>query len=260
MDTSDVNGRSQSPADDFPTAPPPGWLERTCFMIVGIIGSGAGGYTALERSNQLGAAFLLVIGAVFLVVGIQGTRLSGFTSGSTLVQLEQKKRIIADAIKKAQNEGNIEKASGIAEGADIAAPALGLANNVGLRYEFQVTDAIVSLGYDVMFSDLDRGFDLIVRDNRGRTIYVELKRYSRPMSRQSVQSILFQASAVQVPVLLITYTELSRAAQEAVNTVKNFYVAQWRAEDDNDQLATALRHVFASIPQSPHIGTEDQGQ
>ena len=49
---------------------------------MGIIAAGAGGYVAFERSNQLGSAVLLVIGAVFLIVGIQGTRLMRFTSGS----------------------------------------------------------------------------------------------------------------------------------------------------------------------------------
>ena len=184
------NRRPPLPPDDSSPASPPNWLERACFISIGVIAGGAGGYVAFERSNQLGAAVLLVIAAVFLVVGIQGTRLMRFTSGSNIVELEQKKRIITDAIEKAQDEGNIEKASGIAEGAAIAAPALGLAKNLGLQYELQVTSAIVGMGYFVTHSSLDSGFDLIIGGGTDRIIYAELKRYSRPVPRQIVEALI----------------------------------------------------------------------
>jgi hypothetical protein len=245
---------------DAPSPAPLNWLERTCCIIVGVIASGAGGYVAFERSNQLSSAVLLVIGAVFLIVGIQGTRLMRFTSGSNIVELEQKKRIIADAIEKAQDEGNIEKASGIVEGAAIAAPALGLAKNVGLQYEFQVAKAIVDIGYLVTPSSLDKGFDLIVRDGSARIIYAELKRLSKPVPRQLVEALIYRTSTRVVPVVLITYTELSRAAQEAVSTSGNLEVVQWRDENDDDRLAETLRRMFASISSSHRITIDDQLQ
>jgi Restriction endonuclease len=189
-----------------------------------------------------------VIGAVFLIVGIQGTRLIRFTSGSNIVELEEKKRILADAIEKAQDEGNIQKASGIVEGAAIAAPALGLAKNVGLQYELQVASAIVGMGYHATpSSSLDRGFDLIVADGNDRVILAELKRLSRPVPRQAVDALLYRTFTRRAPVVLITYTELSRAAQEVVNASGNLEVVQWRDEDDNDRLAETLRRMFASI-------------
>lgn len=240
---------------DTPSPPPPDWFERACCVIVGVIAGGAGGYVAFERSNQLGSAVLLVIGAVFLIVGIQGTRLMRFTSGSNIVELEQKKRTIVDAIEKAQDEGNIEKASGIAEGAAIAAPALGLAKNVGLQYELHVASAIVGIGYLVTPSSLDRGFDLIVRDGSDRIIYAELKRLSRPVPPQVVEALIYRASTIPIPVVLITYTQLSRAAQEAVSAAGNLEVVQWRDENDNERLAETLRRMFASIPR---IVADDQ--
>jgi hypothetical protein len=240
---------------DAASPAPPNWLERACCIIVGVIAGVAGGYVAFERSNQLGSAVLLVIGAVFLIVGIQGTRLTRFTSGSNIVELEQKKRIIADAIEKAQDEGNIEKASGIVEGAAIAAPALGLARNVGLQYELQVASAIIGMGYLVTPSSLDRGFDLIVRDESDHIIYAELKRLSRPVPPQVVEALIYRASAGPIPIVLITYTQLSRVAQEAISTAGNLEVVQWRDENDNDRLAETLRRMFASIPR---IATDDQ--
>lgn len=255
---SDRKGRLSLPTDAA-SGVSPSWLERTCCIIVGVIAGGAGGYVAFERSNQLGSAVLLVIGAVFLIVGIQGTRLMRFTSGSSIVELEQKKRIIADAIEKAQDEGNIEKASGIVEGAAIAAPALGLAQNVGLQYELQVASAIVGMGYlATPSSPLDRGWDLIVTDGNDRMVFADLKRLSRPVPRGLVGPLINRALTMPVPVVLITYTELSRVAQEAVSASGNLEVVQWRDEDDNDRLAETLRRMFASILSGPRITEDDQ--
>ena len=171
------------------------------------------------------------------------------------MELEQKKRIIADAIEKAQDEGNIEKASGIVEGAAIAAPALGLAENIGLQYELQVASAIVGMGYIATPSSLDRRFDLVVREGVDRIIYAELKRYadSRLVPSQIVEALIYWASKVLVPVILITNVELSRAAQEVISASGKLEVVQWRDENDNDRLAETLRHMFASIPSSPGI-------
>jgi hypothetical protein len=183
-----------------------------------------------------------------------------FASGSNIVELEQKKRIIADAIEKAQDEGNIEKASGIAEGAAIVAPALALNKHIGLQYELQVASAIVGMGYIATSSTIDRGFDLVIRDGGDRAIYAELKRYpdSRLVDSRIVEALMYRASVVQIPVVLITYTELSRAAQETVNASGKLEVAQWRDENDNDRLAETLRRMFASISTGPRIAADDQ--
>jgi hypothetical protein len=248
------------PADAPSQTSPPNRLERACCIIVGIIAGGAGGYVAFERSNQLGSAVLLVIGAVFLVIGIQGTRLMRFTSGSNIVELEQKKRNIVDAIAKAQDEGNIEKASGIAEGAAIAAPALGLSQHLGLQYEVQVASAIVGMGYLVTPSVLDdKGFDLVIRDGSDRIIHAELKRYAdfRPVSARILQALMYRAAATAIPVILITYTELSGEAREFIISRK-LEAVQWRDENDNDRLAETLRRMFGSISDGSRIASGDQ--
>jgi hypothetical protein len=228
---------------------------------VGIIAGGAGGYVAFERSNQLGSAVLLVIGAVFLVIGIQGTRLMRFTSGTSIVELEQKKRNIVDAIEKAESEGNIEKAFGIAEGAAIAAPALGLPQHLGLQYEAQVASAIIGMGYLVTPSVLDdRGFDLVIRDENGHIIHAELKRYadSRTVPARIVETLVYRVAATAIPLILITYTELSREAQKRVGPSGIIEAVQWRDESDNDRLAETLRRMFRSISGGSRIASDDQ--
>jgi len=239
---------------DAPPPPsPPNWLERACCIIVGVIAAGAGGYVAFERSNQLGSAVLLVVGAVFLVIGIQGTRLMRFTSGSNIVELEHKKRIVVDAIEKAQDEGNIEKASGIAEGAAIVAPALRLPRYIALQYELQVASAIVGMGYLVTVSLRDYSFDFVIRDETGRIIYAELKRYSdhNLIPLRTVEALANRASTMSTPVILITYNELSRQSQEIISASGNVESVQWRGEGDNDRLAETLQRMFASIVSNP---------
>lgn len=249
-----------SATDDPIPMLPPNWLERACFIIVGVIAGGAGGYATLERSNQLGAAVLLVIGAVFLVIGIQGTRLMRFTSGSNSVELEKKSRSLVRAVEKAQAEGNIEKASGIVEGAAIASPALGLSRDLGLQYELQVSGAIVGMGYLVKPFVLDSGYDLIISDESSGMIHAVLKRYSGLVSRRSVETLILRAVISPVPVVLITYSGLSISAQEAVISRGNLEVVQWRDENDNDLLADVLRRMFASIRRGSQTSADDQSQ
>jgi hypothetical protein len=49
--------------------------ERLLAGIVGAAAGAAGTYTVFETSNQAGSAALIVVGAAFLLVGVQGTRL-----------------------------------------------------------------------------------------------------------------------------------------------------------------------------------------
>lgn len=208
---------------------------------------------AFERSNQLGSAVLLVIGSLFLLIGIQGTRMISLTSGSNGVELERKRRDVEDAIKDAQDEGNLEKASGIAQGAAIVAPAALSASSRSMQYEFQVSAAITGMGYSVeeMFGP-DMGFDLRIRDTDDRLVYGEIKYYSRPVSRETVELIKGRAGLIRppAPVVLISATDLSKPAREIVENSPDIEVAYWRGDKDDADLMLALERAFASIPPS----------
>lgn len=130
----------------------------------------------------------------------------------------------------------------------------------GHQYERQMTIVLTSMGYLVREAYADRGFDLIIEDACGRMIYGEVMRYSRSVTKQEIGSLLERAVATTFPILLITYTQLSTAAREAVSGSKFIKVAQWRDENDNDRLAETLRHMFASILDSPRSAMDDQPQ
>lgn len=238
--------------DDRTPSDPLSGLERAFAYGVGIVAGGAGGYAVFERSNQLGSAVLLVIGAVFILIGVQGTRVISFTTGSNTVEWDRRRKV-EKAIVEAQNEGNLEKASGIAEGAVIAAPYLRPDVNP-LEYEIEVGAAVAELGYAVLRWGGGGGgrhtFDMAVRDDSHRVIYLEIKYWLRPLNRNAVLQALGLASSADAPVLLVTYTELSPSAEQAVAAAKSkIEVVQWRGQGDTPQLAETLSRMFAGIPQ-----------
>jgi hypothetical protein len=117
--------------------------------------------------------------------------------------------------------------------------------------------ALEAAGYEAV-SPAITGSDLIQAENRdGGLIYAALKRYPGPVPGQTVRSIKSKSSATSVPVLLITYTELTNSAQASVNTAGNLVAVQWRDKNDNDRLGETLRHMFASISSNPPTTTDD---
>jgi hypothetical protein len=124
----------------------------------------------------------------------------------------------------------------------------------GLRYENKMTTALSSMGYNVLRLPVDQGLDLIIQDESGRAIYAEIKSYSSSITRQIVDRIISEASTTRVSVLLITYSDLSDDAQEAVRVFGRLETVRWRDEEDNDLLAETLSRMFDSIPYSPQNG------
>lgn len=60
---------------------PLGRVERGIALAVGIAAGGGGGYAVFVSSNQAGTAILLVLSAIFLLIGVQGTSLIRFSAG-----------------------------------------------------------------------------------------------------------------------------------------------------------------------------------
>jgi hypothetical protein len=102
-------------------------------------------------SNQAGTAILLVLSAIFLLIGIQGTSLIRFSSGSNTFELERRKRNVERAAAAVAKE-DPDRAAGIIQGAEIALPSLGsFSQSEGLLYERRLEAALLSLGYNVTF-------------------------------------------------------------------------------------------------------------
>ncbi|QKV77086.1 hypothetical protein [Amycolatopsis sp. Hca4] len=96
-----------------------GW-ERALACLFGFGIAGAGGVAVFVSSNQAGTTSLVLIGAVFLLIGIQGTPIAKATKDS----IELRARRVAKKAKELAKEGRADDAEGFIEGAIVAEPRL----------------------------------------------------------------------------------------------------------------------------------------
>src|SRR5690349_5840152 len=109
MEGSGESDNLTSVNDGEPLEPLVKW-ERICALAIGVICGGAGGYAVFERSNQAGTAMLLILAAIFLLIGVQGTPLIRFGSNSGSVELERRRRKkVQLALEQASEENNTER-------------------------------------------------------------------------------------------------------------------------------------------------------
>jgi len=134
-------------ADPPPTPSQPGrpllrW-ERTVAIIIGTAFAGVAIFALFNSANQAGTAALLLVAAAFLLIGLQGTALVRFGSGSTSVELDRR---AAAAVERADEvaEQDPQLALGILEGAAIIEPRIGPAASAfrAVSYENTVRQAL----------------------------------------------------------------------------------------------------------------------
>lgn len=235
--------------------------ERICALTIGAICGGAGGYAAFERSNQAGTAMLLILAAIFLLIGVQGTPLIRFGSNSGSVELERRRRRkVQQALEQADEENNAEKAEGIVQGVRLVAPDLVPRSFESYRqYEDNVTEALSKMGYKVSRESSLQGRkpDLAISKN-GRTVYAELKYYTRSIQSDAVHQVIGIATILSAPVLLIASTQLTNSARVLVPHNSVDFV-QWRDETDNPELRAALERLLAQVNQNDRDPNRSNG-
>lgn len=244
-----IPGESSPLGNNEPTAEPLRRWERVAALIVGLVAGVVGGCAVFKSGNQAGTAALLVIATVFLLIGVQGTSLIRFASGSNSVEMERRRRNVAQALALASEEDSSERALGIVEGAAIAEPRL---VQSWVLYERRVANAVMLLGYLADIQRVDSvHFDLRIQNESGQSIYAELKYYSsgRYISTDVVRSIagLTATMAHSVPVVLISNTSLTKSARALASRLEFLSYVLWDGERDNERLSETLRTAFAKI-------------
>jgi Restriction endonuclease len=237
------------PDNGEPSEPLVKW-ERICALTIGAICGGAGGYAVFEKSNQAGTAMLLILAAIFLLIGVQGTPLIRFGSSSGSVELERRRRReVREALEQANEENNAEKAEGIVEGVRLVAPDLVPKSFTSYRqYEDSVAQALSAMGYEVTQWDTPsrRGPDLKITKN-GRTVYAEVKLYQKMVTSDVIYQALGMASTLSAPVLIIASNRLTRPASHQIIDLNNVDFARWRDEVDNPDLRETLERLLAKV-------------
>jgi hypothetical protein len=248
------------PSDPLPYEPL-GKSERITALAVGVAAGGGGGYAVFASTNQAGTAILLILSAIFLLIGIQGTSLIRFSTGSNTVELERRRRIVEQAVKEAAKD-DVERAEGIIEGAGLAIPSLqDFPFAEETLYVRRLELAISELGYRTSSTSyVDRGADITVRNGSGDTqLEVEVKyRKQSPLSPRIVRDVLHQYSDLRrysnphLPLLIVTNVGFSTVATAYARDAEQEFklpirLIQWRDSADNNALGAALAELFSSI-------------
>lgn len=248
MSDLDEDNDFNSTGGNEPSEPLVKW-ERICALVIGAICGGAGGYAVFEKTNQAGTAMLLILAAIFLLIGVQGTPLIRFGSSSGSVELERRRRRkVQQALEQAKEEDNTEKADGIVEGVKLIAPDLvPRSYDIYRHYEDNIEAVLSKMGYNVARQVPVNQYmaDLAITKN-GRIIYAELKYYHRPIPTSVVHQVIGLATVLSAPVVLIANTQLTNSARAYIGPDDVDFV-QWRDEADNPELRTTLERMFARV-------------
>jgi len=190
---------------------------------------------------------LLILAAIFLLIGVQGTALIRFGSSSGSVELERRRRRkVQQALEQANEESNAEKAEGIVEGVKLVAPdLLPKSFSIYRQYENSIANVLSDMGYQVAREVVskDRVADMAITKN-ARTVYAELKYYQKPVQSNVIYQIIGMATILSAPVLLIASSKLTDSARALINR-SNVDFVQWHDETNNPELRATLERLFA---------------
>jgi hypothetical protein len=233
---------------------------------VGIGAGGGGAYAVFASANQAGTAILLVLSAIFLLVGIQGTSLIRFSTGSNTVELERRGRGVAQraeetAKKIAKQEPG--RALGILEGARLALPALGpisehtVTSLLAAEYEITLSAAISAMGYIVTGAELtaESHPDLLAEDPKGHEVVGVKAQYvhqAPPESRgpESGRLVGPPRTEGKLPLLIVTNSPVSARQSDWARTTERkapMRMISWRDGSDNQILQDSLTELFSLI-------------
>jgi hypothetical protein len=248
---------------------PLGRLERSGASTLGFLATGVGAWAVFATENQAGSAVLILVGAAFLLMGIQGTPLIRLGAGENSLELERrrKQRRVAVAVRAADSNAEIEA---IVEGTAILDPSV--ANSSYFQasvYEARIALACRTLGTWVDRQDVyDTGIDFSVGwnfdDSPGRlprartTVDVVLKfrgdgrklRLEELPRLEGYPERRFIREEYVVGLVAVTNAALSPALERycTENADRPLEVVRWRTEEDNPALANALKRAAREAP------------
>jgi hypothetical protein len=223
--------------------------ERLVVVLLGVTAGGIGCYAVFNSSNQAGTAVLLVIGAAFVLIGIQGTPLIRFGTGANNVELERRRRRVEREAQQAREEGDPDLARDIVETASILDPGIVPAPEVlGAIYKDQVRHALLRAGARVRDrSHIGTGVDMIAETSKGAVAVVVRYRRRSPLTLQYVnQAISNWKPEGTAGLLVITNAPLSGAVRELNATVEHrpaVEIITWNDEQDDGILIQALERL-----------------
>ncbi|MEV4727501.1 hypothetical protein [Micromonospora humida] len=240
---------SGEPSDASFETDPLGRWERLGAVVLGLGAGGGGAWAVFTTDNQAGSAVLVIIGAAFTLMGLQGTPLIRVGSAESGVELERRRRRVDRAIEQARQEESPEVAVGIVEGASIIEPNLfRSARYRNELYTSKVALALQTAGAMVARSNPDYGHDLVATTESG-VANVEVRyREHGPLRMQDVRQARVYSYSGARALLVVTNAPLLPEVMEFNSSVEITAVeaVSWNDERDTPLLARALMRVIAA--------------
>lgn len=243
------------------------WLERTGATLVGLVGVGVGGTGIFLSDNQAGTTAMLLLGAVFLLMGIQGTAIKRATKDSVEWERRRQKRFdTAVQAGEILEERGPDEAELFIEGAKAADPGITSEPAVrrldGILFERQVLDALkrtipragldparyrISSRIDVHGPEID----IVVSDKEDGLpkLFIEVKMLPTQGSRilRSMQNAIEQLSQYGKPGLIVANRYIPVPILESLRLDDHnppIHYALWRGPEDDESLVLELRRLL----------------
>ena len=267
------DGKADKQTDSDASPSGLGTRERWLAGLIGLAGVSVGGVGIFLSDNQAGTTAILLLGAVFLLMGVQGTAIT--KAGKDSVELERRRearKVLSEAVEAVEQE-EPEQAAELVREAKSIDPSL--ASDPGVRYlnsqiyEREVYDAIrrqvgqllgegqldasdVDFDPNVRYSD--RQVDALITlrgGERTQQIAIEIKRTSTSPSNWSrrIREGVSQLRLIGLPGLLIVDALPSSQSSTLVGRLSSeepaIELVRWRDSRDDMQLRAAVVRVSA---------------
>ncbi|MFF5054717.1 hypothetical protein ACFY1S_16210 [Micromonospora sp. NPDC000663] len=228
-------------------------LERMAALAVGLLAGGAGGWAVLNTENQVGSASLVVIGAAFLLIAVQGTPLARFSNGSNSIELRKRRARAQMVVERAQQEEDPDVAAAVTEAASIIEPTL--LQHPHFRadlYLSRLEVAVKALGLGVARTTRDQYiYDFIAftgpADNESSVAISVKYRDSGPLRLAGMERFLARNGNRNIlPMLVVTNAEIEPSLQEhAKESYPLLRIVKWSDGTDTPSLSQAIRDLLS---------------
>lgn len=227
--------------------------ERTVAIIIGLAFAGVAIFALFKSTNQAGTAALLLVSAAFLLIGVQGTALVRFGSGSTSVELDRRAEA---AVQRADEvaEQDPQLAMGILEGAAIIEPRVGPAASAfrAISYGNAVRQALErTRPKDASVTAAEPPIDLTVLAPSGKVLVSAVYRRSRSLQQIDLAPLVGSRQLEDaVGGLAVANQTLSSSVAEYIADAakKGFKIeaVTWDGPENDRNLRDALNRLLNS--------------
>jgi hypothetical protein len=232
--------------------------------IAGLIGLGAavaGGASVFVSDNQAGSTALLVFGAIFMLLAVQGTAIRRATRESVELERRSVVRKVVNEARERIGAGEPDEAQAYIEGVADTNPEV--ATDAAIRdvaadaYVQRVSQAIsrvvdASASYEV---SLSRDYaDARIRDRRDPNgpvieVYCKYLRFPRAqaISARWLRGVFDRFRRAGPTLIVSNYPLSAEAAQwlDAQTGYPHVHFAPWGDTEDDENLASAVDILFA---------------